>query len=225
MDFLWGYQESKLKPYLKMAVQRLQIANNKKGNAVKFQKRDIAKLLEDGKEEKARIKVEHVIREDFTMESYEIIELLCELLHERVRYLSTSEECPADLLECVCTLIWCTNHVDIAELLEVKKQLIKKFGKEFGKISETNGNGKVNERLMVKLSVAPPSALLVVSYLQEIAKEYKVAWTPTDIGVNDLSAAVPTRKSIRKIHSHIYDCIYVYYAHSGWFFCSNGPWF
>ena len=200
MDFLWGYQEAKLKPYLKMAVQRLQITNSKKGNSVKFQKRDIAKLLEDGKEEKARIKVEHVIREDFSMESNEIIELLCELLHERVRHMSSQKECPLDLVECVSTLIWCADRVDIAELAEVKKQLLYKFGKAFGEEAVGNMRGKVNERLMAKLSVIPPSAHLVVSYLQEIAKEYKVDWVATDIGVNDLTSAVPTRKWRMRLH-------------------------
>jgi vacuolar protein sorting-associated protein IST1 len=194
MDFLFGYQEKKLKPFLKMAVQRLQIAGNKKGSACKHAKRDIAKLLEAGKEEKARIKVEHVIREDFTMESYELIELLCELLHERVKYMSSQKECPADLMEAVCTLIWSADRVDIAELNEVKNQLKLKFGKEFAMDAETNSHGKVNERLLEKLSVKPPSAHLVMSYLAEIAKEFDVAWQPTDIGVNDLSAPVNTRK-------------------------------
>jgi hypothetical protein len=32
MDFLFGYQESKIKPYLKMASQRLTMAMNKKRN-------------------------------------------------------------------------------------------------------------------------------------------------------------------------------------------------
>jgi len=195
MDFLFGFQEKKLKPYLKMAVQRLQIAGNKKGSACKHAKREIAKLLETGKEEKARIKVEHVIREDFTMESYELIELLCELLHERVKYMSSQKECPTDLLEAVSTLIWCTDRVDIAELNEVKKQLSLKFGKEFAKAAEENATGKVNERLLDKLSVKPPSAHLVVSYLTEIAKEFDVQWQPTEIGVNDLTAPVNTRKA------------------------------
>ena len=41
-------------------------------------------LLRDGKEEKARIKVEHVIRDDYTMEANELIELLCETVVARL---------------------------------------------------------------------------------------------------------------------------------------------
>lgn len=54
---------------------------NKKTTALKLQKREIAKLLEDGKEEKARIKVEGVIRDDFTIEALDILEMLCDLVH------------------------------------------------------------------------------------------------------------------------------------------------
>jgi hypothetical protein len=32
------------------------------------------------------------------MEAYEIIELMCDLVHERVKHLSSQEECPPDLL-------------------------------------------------------------------------------------------------------------------------------
>ena len=41
-------------------------------------------LLRSGKEEKARIKVEHVIRDDFMMEANELIELLCETVVARL---------------------------------------------------------------------------------------------------------------------------------------------
>lgn len=51
-----------------MGIQRINLTINKKTAAVKYQKIEIAKLLQENKEEKARIKVEHVIREDFLIE-------------------------------------------------------------------------------------------------------------------------------------------------------------
>jgi hypothetical protein len=58
MDVLGlGFSESKTKPYLKMASQRISIANNRKTNLIKQHKREVAKLLQEGKEEKARIRV------------------------------------------------------------------------------------------------------------------------------------------------------------------------
>ena len=62
-----------------MAVQRINIANNKRTTQVKHQKREIAQLLADHKDEKAKIKAEHIIRDDFTIEGYEGLEILCEL--------------------------------------------------------------------------------------------------------------------------------------------------
>ena len=49
------------------------------------------------------MKAEHIIRDDFTIEGYEVLELLCELVHERVRQITTAKECPADLKEAVCS--------------------------------------------------------------------------------------------------------------------------
>ena len=80
MSWLFGgFSASKIKPQLKMAAQRITLTINKKTNSIKKQKREVAELLAKNKEEKARIRVEHIIREDFTIEAYEIIELLCEL--------------------------------------------------------------------------------------------------------------------------------------------------
>lgn len=67
--------------------------------------------------------MEHIIRSDFTIEAYEILELLCELLYERMKLLVFEETCPADLDEAVCTLIYCANRTECPELTEITKQL------------------------------------------------------------------------------------------------------
>jgi len=165
-----------------MSVQRLQIAKNKKSTSSKHNKREVASLLSKGKEEMARIKVEHIIREDFTIEAYEILELLSELLHERIRFISNSPSCPPDLEEAINSVIWASYRVDIAELGEVRRQFAKKFGSKFAKNAETNVEALINPRLSKKLSIEPPSASLVFKYLEEIAKEYNINWEPTEIG-------------------------------------------
>lgn len=92
MNFRRGFNENKFKPALKMAAERLRITSNRKHSALKVVKeqdtcvgfhapamcqailtlnavrrpqvlqRDVAQLLEQDKEEKARLKVEVVIR-------------------------------------------------------------------------------------------------------------------------------------------------------------------
>jgi len=92
----------------------------------------------------------------------------------------------------VMSLIWVSSRVEIEELAEVRSQLGKKFGKKFVEVASTNLNGKVNERLSMKLRLEPPSARLINRYLEEIAKEYNVNWTPSDLGISDLNAPIPT---------------------------------
>lgn len=151
-----SFNVNKFKPNLKMAVSRITIVKNKKTNAVKNQRREIASLLSQGKEEKCRIRVEGVIREDFTIEAYEILELLCELLAERCALISAEKECPYDMREAVSTLIYAADRTEIPELREVKKQLKKKYGQDFTLAAEKNINGCVNERVIQRLSIQVP---------------------------------------------------------------------
>mmetsp|Transcript_2509 Transcript_2509/g.5329 ORF Transcript_2509/g.5329 Transcript_2509/m.5329 type:complete len:309 (+) Transcript_2509:253-1179(+) len=175
-----GYKASKLKPQLKMAVTRFQISANKKSALMKQQIREIAKLLADDnpKEEKARIKAEALIRDDNTVEAYDILQLNCELLSERIQYISYSKECPGDLISCISTLIWASAIVDIPELLEIRKQFRYKYGKHFDSDAMQNVGGVINDRVAAKLSVQPPSAYLVQTYLEKIADEHEVDWKP-----------------------------------------------
>ncbi|CEG40212.1 Spindle pole body protein [Plasmopara halstedii] len=164
-----------------MAVHRIGIVKNKKSNVALAQRREVAQLLADGKEEKARIRVEGIIRDDFTIEGYEVLELLCELLAERANLIKTEADCPHDMREAVCTLIWSASRTEIPELAEVKKQFIKKYGHDFEAAAIRNIGGCVNERVVQKLSVQPPSAYLVINYMKEIAKEFKVDWVPEEV--------------------------------------------
>lgn len=178
--FFKSYSASKLKSQLKMAVHRLQIGSNKKSALLKQQKREIANLLveEPPKEEKARIRAESLIREDNTIEAYEILQLSCELLAERLQLISTTEGCPPDLVGTISSLLWASNRVDIQEFGEIRKQFKLKYGKKFEEDAMMNAGGVINERILVKLSVQPPSAMLVQAYLLKIAEEFEVNWKP-----------------------------------------------
>ncbi len=74
-----------------MAITRMNMLKNKMGQGVKLQKKQIADLLQNQKDESARIKVENIIRDDYMMESFEILEILCELLSARVLLISESK--------------------------------------------------------------------------------------------------------------------------------------
>lgn len=58
---MFGFNVNKLKPNLKMAVHRIGIIKNKKAIVVKAQRKEVAALLAEGKEEKARIRVRYKV--------------------------------------------------------------------------------------------------------------------------------------------------------------------
>lgn len=161
-----------------MAVQRIQLLNNKRFESAKQKKRAIGNLLAENKEDKAVIQVEHIIREDYTREGYEILELVLELLHERIRRITTNETCPEDMMETVCCAIWAADNVDIDELQQVKSQLQKKFGREFVRDAPNSDKAKAS-RLANKLTYKVPSSDLIMSYLTVISESLKVGWTPS----------------------------------------------
>jgi len=160
---------------LKMACGRIQIASNKKSALLKQNMREVAKLLAEDppKEEKARIRAEALIRDDNLIEAYEILQLECELLHERIKLLQYSKACPHDLVSVVSTLIWASHRVDIPELLMIRKQFVAKYGKDFEQNAMRNYDGCLNERVVSKLSVEPPAAYLVQTYLERICEQVR----------------------------------------------------
>jgi len=180
MFFSSGFKEAKLKPQLKMAVHRFQISANKKSAILKQQMREIAVMLAENppREEKAKIRAEGLIREDNAVEAYEILQLSCELLAERIKLIGSTKACPPDLVSSISTIVWAADRVDIPELSTAKKQFKAKFGKKFEENAMNNVGGILNERVVSKLSLEPPAAYLVQVYLERICEQYEVDWKP-----------------------------------------------
>lgn len=165
---------------LKMASTRIQIASNKKSALLKQSMREIAVMLAEDppKEEKAKIRAEALIRDDNMIEGFEILQLECELLSERMKLIEVSKTCPSDLVPVVSTLIWASHRVDIPELIQIRKQFKAKYGKAFEEAALSNQGGILNERVVHKLSVEPPAAYLVQTYMERICEQFDVDWKP-----------------------------------------------
>ncbi|OIW28488.1 DUF292-domain-containing protein [Coniochaeta ligniaria NRRL 30616] len=166
---------AKIKVQLKLAIARLRMVQKRDEALAKNQRRGMAQLLEAGKEESARIRVENIIRSDIANELHEILELYCELLLARAGLLD-SPTCDPGLEEAVKSLIYAAPKTEIKELNQVRILLADKFGKEFVLAAMENSDGKVSEKVVKKLSVSPPKPELVQGYLEEIAKAYGVNW-------------------------------------------------
>lgn len=141
----------------------------------------MAKLLDAGKIDSARIRVENIIRSDIITELHEILELYCELLLARAGLLEGST-CDPGLEEAVKSIIYAAPKTEIKELQTVRTLLAERYGKPFVQEAMENTGGKVNEKVVKKLSVTPPREELVQGYLEEIAKAYGANWPNQDLG-------------------------------------------
>lgn len=147
----------------------------------KTQRRAMAQLLEVGKIDSARIRVENIIRSDINTELHEILELYCELLLARAGLLE-APVCDPGMEEAVKSVIYAAPKTEIKELHTVRALLAEKYGKQFVLDAMENTGGKVNEQVVKKLSVTPPRDELVQGYLEEIAKAYGVNWPKKPLG-------------------------------------------
>lgn len=169
---------NKIKVQLKLSISRLRMVQQKDEALAKQSRRAMAQLLEQGKEESARIRVENIIRSDMNTELLEILELYCELLIARAGLLE-AKECDAGLEEAVKSIMFAAPKIEgVKELSLVRSLLGEKYGKEFTLQAMENSEGKIPGRVADRLKVEPPSRELVDAYLSTIAEAYNVDWPP-----------------------------------------------
>ncbi|XP_058074034.1 uncharacterized protein LOC131222841 isoform X2 [Magnolia sinica] len=127
-----SFKAGKCKTSLKLAMARVKVLKYKTEAEVKQMKRELALILEAGQEQTARIRVEHVIREEKTMAAYDIIKLYCELIVAQLPVIESQKNCPIDLKEAISSVIFASARcAGIPELQDVRKHFIAKYGKEF----------------------------------------------------------------------------------------------
>ncbi|KAJ4913984.1 Regulator of Vps4 activity in the MVB pathway protein [Raphanus sativus] len=165
-----------------MAVARIKLLRNKRQVVVKQMRRDIALLLQSGQDATARIRVEHVIREQNILAANEIIELFCELIVSRLTIITKQKECPVDLKEGIASLIFAAPRCsEIPELGDLKDIFEKKYGRDFvSAATELRPTCGVNRMLIDKLSVRHPAGEFKLKFMKEIAKEFQVDWDTTE---------------------------------------------
>ncbi|KAH7440551.1 hypothetical protein KP509_04G112400 [Ceratopteris richardii] len=144
-------------------------------------KRELVQLLQSNQEPSARIRVEHIFREQNIMAAYELIELFCELVVVRLPIIDSQKQCPIDLREAIASLIFAAPRCsDVPELLQVRNLLSAKFGKEFViAAAELRPDCGVNRVVIEKLSVKAPSGEVKLKLMKDIADEHNFDWDPS----------------------------------------------
>lgn len=195
------YDPAKLKANLKMCVTRIRMQQNKRVNSVKRQRKELAELINVGKLDACRIRVEAVIREDLSIEGLELLALYTDLLATRIQVINDSASCPPDLKEAATSVLWAASRVDdIAEFAAVRQQLAIKYGKEFLEVAVSNAELSVNRKLIDKLSVQVPTDEVCVTYLEAIADEYNLNFDSTQLKGPQSVVSAPLTTEVKTGH-------------------------
>uniref|UniRef100_A0A5B6Z968 Uncharacterized protein n=1 Tax=Davidia involucrata TaxID=16924 RepID=A0A5B6Z968_DAVIN len=182
-----SFKPAKCKTSLKLATSRIKILKNKKEAQVKQLKKELAQLLESEQDQTARIRVEHVVREEKMMAAYDLIEIYCELIAARFPTIESQKNCPIDLKEAITSVVFASPRcADITELLDVRKHFTAKYGKEFISAAvELRPDCGVNRMLVEKLSAVAPDGQTKIKILSAIAEEHNIKWDPKSFGEKD----------------------------------------
>lgn len=158
---------TKLKTNLRLCIQRLKLLEKKKSeNALKARK-EIADYISAGKADRARIRVECIIREDYLVEAMELVEMFCDLLIARFGLIQQEKALDEGLAEAISSLIWVSSRLqsDVSELKVIADLFALKYGKQYAMAAKDNALGTVSPKLQAKLSVQAPPKLLVENYM------------------------------------------------------------
>ncbi|XVE54126.1 hypothetical protein DITRI_Ditri03aG0056200 [Diplodiscus trichospermus] len=160
---------------------------HKREAQVKQIKRELAQLLESGQDQTARIRVEHVVREEKTVAAYNLLEIYCELIVARMPIIESQKNCPLDLKEAISSVIFASARCEeIPELKDVSKHFTAKYGKEFTSAAlELRPNCGVGRMLVEKLSAKSPDGPTKLKILTAIAEEHNIKWDPESFGAKE----------------------------------------
>ncbi|XP_061339490.1 uncharacterized protein LOC133286143 isoform X2 [Gastrolobium bilobum] len=173
-----GVLGTRCKTCLNLAISRIKLLQNKRDMQLKQMRKEIFQFLQAGQEAIARIRVEHIIREQNIWAAYEILELFCEFVLARVPIIESQRDCPSELREAIASIIFAAPRCsDVPDLLHIKNLFTTKYGKEFvSAVSELRPDSGVNRTIIEKLSISAPSGEVKLKILREIAEEYNLTW-------------------------------------------------
>ena len=126
------------------------MAEKKKTELAQKSRKEIGEYLNNGKHERAKIRVEHIIREDYLVEAMELVEMYCDLLITRFGLIEQVKTLDDGLAEAVSSLLWVAPRLqtDISELKVVSDLLTQKYGKQYAQAARDNQLPTISEKLV-----------------------------------------------------------------------------
>ncbi|XP_038697757.1 uncharacterized protein LOC119995353 isoform X2 [Tripterygium wilfordii] len=175
MDALLGRDSraSKFKSLAKLTISRIAVLRNQHRARFSYARSDVVELLRLGRQQSALLRVEHVIKEQNTLDVFVLIEKYCQLLLETVDLLHKNKEFPVELKETMSNLIFASSRCgEFPELQEIRSIFSAKISKGFAaRAIELRNPCGVNPKMIQKLSSRQPSLETRWKVLMKIASE------------------------------------------------------
>jgi exoribonuclease R len=167
------FDYSKMELTAKLAVNRAVLHKKKRIEQSSKNKKEIATLLEQGKDALARVKTTAIVFEDYMVEVLNMVAIYCQTLVQRKDVMKIQQDCPKELKEACCSIIYAAPYLDGQdELRTLRLMLIKRYGKQFPQ--DCVNDNCVNPKLIQRLSKKQPDEDLINYYMGAIAKKHGV---------------------------------------------------
>ncbi|ORY15519.1 DUF292-domain-containing protein [Neocallimastix californiae] len=176
MVFKTPFDPEKAKLLLNECIKRLKILQKKIESKNNEAKKEISTYLEKGKVTNARIKIDHIIREDYNIESLEVLIMYCETMISNLGFITQSTELDRSIAKAVKTIAFAAPRYDIKELHEIHKELVNKYGMEINEVKNDNSENEIHPKIYNFFKNKDISETLANKYLTEIANIYHIDW-------------------------------------------------
>ncbi|CAO1629750.1 unnamed protein product [Parajaminaea phylloscopi] len=187
-----SWNPTRTRVQLKLAVERTKMLQEKKEAIAKKERKEIAALVEKGKEETARIKTEGMIAEDIHIELLEILELYCETVLARFALLDLPGRDPEpSLVEPVAAIIHCAPRVELRELHILRDMLAARYSREWVQTAIDNKDNVVGSRVSSRLKIFTPAPDLIDLYVAEVCRAYDVPFSSPHLDKKSEEAVPP----------------------------------
>ncbi|KAF8894569.1 regulator of Vps4 activity in the MVB pathway-domain-containing protein [Infundibulicybe gibba] len=167
-----------VKAQLRFASQKLGQLQEKKDSQSTITRRDIATLLQQRHVALARAKAQKLIQDEVLGDILEMLEMHIGVILEHFNELEQRPDPTPVIVEAASSIIFAAPSIDSKDLKTVRDILVQRFGPDFARSASGNRDNHVSQRVVRALSAPTPSAANIDNYLQSIAENYGVKWSP-----------------------------------------------
>ena len=166
--------KNELKTIFQICSNKLTLFRNKKINSLKIKKNEIIQDLKEENLDFAKSRLISYISDEDYITACDILGPFLEILEERIIYIDSSNECPADLRKQLDSVIYASIRLEIEDFLKLKDTIKRKYGENYITKAEKNVDKFIDEFLIDKLQVKLYPESLINIRLKQICNENNI---------------------------------------------------